>query len=241
MLTGGHRFGPEFTLVNLPILLLNFRTRFPARMTASNLKCWINVAAAFVVSTAALTFGLPLSTEGMCLRAPALGAAEHFAPARMVEFLDRHDIRGRVLNDMGIGAYLIFSRWPRERVFIDGRTPVYGDAFFKEYTEAFKNSINFEELVAKYAPDYIVLAGFSGWDQRSFHSFLWRHPEWHLVYAKKHGFVYLRDVPRFRGLIAELALDEHPVVEAMERRKSEREQGGAAKEPETAAGCGARR
>jgi len=222
MLTRGHRFGPEFTLVNLPILLLNLRTRFPAAVPASNLRCWVNVAAAFVISVATLTFGLPLSLEGMCLHAPALGAAEHFAPARMVEFLDRHDIRGRVLNDMGIGAYLIFSRWPRERVFIDGRTPVYGDEFFKRYTEAFKNNRNFEGLVEEYAPDYIVLAGFSGWNQRTFHSYLWRHPKWRLVYAKRHGFVYLRDVPKFRELIENLELDEHPVVEEMDRRRSKK-------------------
>jgi len=165
----------------------------------------------------ALTFGVPVSLKGGLWNPPGRGVAGISSPDHMIQFLERNDIRGRVLNDMGLGGYLIFSRWPRERVFIDGRTMLYGDRFYKEFVEAFRNGRNFEELAAKYGIDYIAMQGFNAWRQRKFHNYLWHHPGWHLVYATGEGFVYLRDVPKFKALIDEFGLEKHPVVEAMER------------------------
>ena len=207
LLTKGQRFGPEMMIVCIPIMLLNLSERFPRTRRTSNTASWVNVAAAFVISTMALTFGVPISLEGRMLNLPGWGVAGYATPQRMVDFLDRHDIRGQVLNDMGLGGYLIFRRWPRERVFIDGRTMLYGDRFYKEFVEGFQNAGNFEYLVKRYDIDYIVLQGFSGWDRRGLHNYIWRHPHWHLVYARDDGFVYLRDVPKFKKLIEEFGKD----------------------------------
>ena len=217
LLTKGHRFGPEMMIVCIPIMLANFSERFPKARGASNTASWINVAAAFTISAMALTFGVPVSLKGGLWNPPGWGVAGISSPDHMIQFLERNDIRGRVLNDMGLGGYLIFRRWPRERVFIDGRTPIYGDSFYKEFVEAFQNDRNFEKLAAKYGFDYIAMQSFNAWKQRKFHNYLWRHPGWHLVYATSEGFVYLRDVPKFKALIDKFGLEKHPVVEAIER------------------------
>jgi len=122
-------------------------------------------------------------------------------------------------------------------VFIDGRTPVYGDEFFRKFVEGFMNKNAFEEMVKRYDIDYIVLPGFRGWDMRKFHAFLWKHPHWRLVYATNDGFIYLRDTPKFRDLIKKLALKENPVVKAVEAAEKKAGEAKPAKQPENAAGC----
>lgn len=42
-------------------------------------------------------------------------------------------------------------------------------------------------------------------------------PEWKLVYATSHGFVYLKDTPKYREKIERLWIPKHPLVEEMKR------------------------
>ncbi|MFA4974699.1 MAG: hypothetical protein WC683_18995 [bacterium] len=217
LLARGHRFVPEMTLVNLPLMMQNFAELRRKPGQASNVACWINVAAAFAISAMTLAFGIPMKFEHRLWSRPGRGVAYYSAPANLIKFLDEYGIKGRVLNDMGLGGYLMLTRWPGERVFIDGRTPIYGDSFFKEFIEAFRNSRNFEELIRKYDIDYILLPGYRAWDQGLLHKYLWGHPEWRLVFGTNEGFVYLRDRPKFKKLIQELALDKNPAIEMIER------------------------
>ena len=163
--------------------------------------------------------GVPISLKHRPDVRMGLGAPEFSAPVRMVDFLEYYNIRGRVFNDMGLGGYLLFRRWPGELVFFDGRTPVYGEEFFREYIEALMNQRNFEELLEKHDFDYLVLSTMELEKQRKFHEYLWNDPRWRLVYAMNDGFVYLRDVPRFKEPIKKLELKRHPLLERPEGEK----------------------
>ncbi len=221
LLLKGHRFVPEFLIVNVPLAMANFTPLAqrikPAR--GGELYAWAQLALAFAISSLTLAFGIPVTVKGEMMRQVGIGTTAEFAPARMVDFLERNNIHGRVFNDEGLGEYLIFRRWPNELVFIDGRTPVFGDKLIGEYLDAFRNSRNFEALDRKYQFDYIVLPWFRAWEQRFFHNYLWKSGTWRLVYAGNDGFVYLRDTPKFKELIARLALKENPVVTAMEKEQ----------------------
>ncbi len=50
--------------------------------------------------------------------------AERF-PVGAVEYLNHHDVPGPMLNAYGFGGYLIWTRGPEHKVFIDGRSELY--------------------------------------------------------------------------------------------------------------------
>jgi hypothetical protein len=54
-------------------------------------------------------------------------------PVAAVSWLDQHPQQGHMFNDINWGGYLIFSLWPRERVFIDSQTDFYGESLLRQY------------------------------------------------------------------------------------------------------------
>ncbi len=215
LLPKGHRFGAEFLIVNLPIMFSNFASFAKERGLSypGYAYSWIQLAAAFAISSLALSFGIPISLNGEMLNYVGIGATTISAPARMVDFLEYHKIRGRVFNHMGTGAYLIFRRWPGELVFIDGRTPVYGDEFYGRFIDALRYYRNFEQLDSSYKFDYLVFAADNAAREENLQRGIWQNPQWKLVYAGSDGLVYLRNEPKFAELIKRLELKKNPLIE----------------------------
>jgi hypothetical protein len=52
-------------------------------------------------------------------------AMRHRIPLDAVEYLNAHPAREPMFNDSDWGGYLIYTRWPAHKVFIDGRFDVY--------------------------------------------------------------------------------------------------------------------
>ena len=218
------RFGPDFMVVAIPIACANFASAIRRERPAENPRhraAWISIIAVTVISSLALALGVAVSFEGKMLPGVGIGSRKASAPARMVDFLEANEVHGRVLNEMSLGGYLIFRRWPGERVFIDGRTPIYGDKFYERFVDIFRSSRYFEELERDYGFDYIVFGSSQVWEGRHFHRYLWNRPDWKLVYANDDGMVYVRDLPRFRELIERFALKRNPLVEKMEAEERE--------------------
>lgn len=220
----GHRFGPEFMIANFPIMLYNFRSwalRFRSDAAQNFVSAWVNLTLVFTLSVASVMWGMPIHRDGTLLNEMGVGTEKKFAPVHLVDFLEFYGIGGRLFNEMGLGSYLIFRRWPRERVFIDGRTPVYGDDFYRTFVNAMRNSKNFEALDKDYRFDYLVFSAFKAWEKRALHAYLWQRPEWALVYAGRDGFIYLRRHGRNKDLVTKLEMKTHPIVEQMkkDRRK----------------------
>ncbi len=73
-------------------------------------------------------------------------------PVKAADFLVKHNVQGRFFNDFNSGAYLLGRCFPNIKVFIDGRTEVYGGAFFKQYREMLEKGDTklFEEAVNRY-------------------------------------------------------------------------------------------
>ena len=229
LLLKSHRFTPDFVVIVLPVACAGLadlvRKRVALRFN-SFIPTWINIAVLFALSAFAMVRGIPVTTDGGRLSDIGIGALDTSAPARLVDFLEANDIRGRVFNEMGLGGYLIFRRWPKEKVFIDGRTPVFGDEFYERFVDAFRTGRNFEELERQYNFDYIVVSGRDIWNQRFFHKYLWERPDWKLVYMSGDGIIYLKDVPRFRALIEKYGARRNPLVEEIEK---DEEKGSPAK------------
>ena len=70
-----------------------------------------------------------------------------FYPWDITSFINKHGIKGNLLNEYGMGGFLIWSLYPNCRVYIDGRTPtVYSPFQFWLYrqTDRFKPVMNSE-------------------------------------------------------------------------------------------------
>ena len=226
LLLQSHRFIPDFVVIAVPVLcgqIAEIVRARGSRRPPSWTPTWLSLAAVFALSALAMVHGIPVARGGGWLQGGGFGATIDSAPEHLVDFLDANDIRGRVFNDMGMGGYLIFRRWPRERVFLDGRTPVFGDDFFKSALEAFRLDRNFEELDRQWNFDYAVFPGYSLYGNFPFHEYLWRHPRWRLVYMKGDGAVYLKDVPKFRPLIRKFALATNPLVDFVRLQNDRRQ------------------
>jgi hypothetical protein len=61
------------------------------------------------------------------------GAISASAPVSATEYLLRERPPGQLFNYYNFGGYLVWKAYPTYRVFIDGRTEVYGDDVFDQY------------------------------------------------------------------------------------------------------------
>jgi hypothetical protein len=61
------------------------------------------------------------------------GVSKKVFPYRPVDFLVKNQIKGNFFNDFNSGAYLIGRTYPNIKVYIDGRTEVYGGDFFEKH------------------------------------------------------------------------------------------------------------
>jgi hypothetical protein len=66
------------------------------------------------------------------IRQQAETEAQHF-PTTAVSFMAKQRPPGPIFNDYNWGGYLIGKLYPEYRVFIDGRTDVYGDSFVDDF------------------------------------------------------------------------------------------------------------
>ncbi len=216
----GKRFTPDFVVMALPIVFFNLKAiavRIPLTHGAKALRSWANAITVCLLAALFLHIGIPATLRGGVAAEPGLGTTSRFAPVRLVEFLDKHEIGGRVFNDMGIGGFLILTRWPKASVFIDGRTPVFGDAFFKKYLTSIWNARSFDQLDDEFDFNYLVFKADQIWELRHFHQFLWQSPRWALVYAGGDGFVYLKRNDRNTIKINRLSVKINPIIEEMKK------------------------
>ena len=77
-------------------------------------------------------------------------------PVDAAQFVLDKGVSGRMFNAYGFGGYLIHALYPQQRVFIDGRSDMYGDSFFAEYGAIENGAAGWAALFDKYAIDYVV-------------------------------------------------------------------------------------
>lgn len=129
-------------------------------------------------------------------------------PHRAVDFLVQNDIRGNFFNDFNSGAYLIGRRFPHIKVFIDGRTEVYGPGFFDVYRRIWAGDVVlFEDVARRYQLIGAFLNSVSAPASTGLISYLYDHKDWVLVYFDYDAAIFLKDVPQNKAWIERYALD----------------------------------
>ncbi len=128
-------------------------------------------------------------------------------PEKAVKFVLENNFPKRMFNGFNTGAYFIGKTFPRRKVFIDGRTELYGPEFFKHYVSVLDNEkdafdtadkkYNFEAAIIE-----ILYGNFPALIKR-----LYKSPQWKLVYFDDQAVVFLKDTPSNRLLLEKFSID----------------------------------
>jgi hypothetical protein len=90
-----------------------------------------------------------------------------------------------VLNDYGMGGYLIFKG---VRPFIDGRADMYGDSYVKAYVKATRPDVAaLKTMLANYKVAWTIFAASDPVVQA-----MDRQPGWRRLYTDKYAVVHVR-------------------------------------------------
>ena len=129
-------------------------------------------------------------------------------PYKAADFLVTNGIKGNFFNDFNSGAYLIGRAYPDVKVFIDGRTEVYGAGFFKKQQAIWEGDEQmFEEAVNEYQLTGAFLNSVYVPAPEKFIRSLYAHPQWALVYFDYDAAIFLRDVPENQPWISRFRVD----------------------------------
>ena len=127
---------------------------------------------------------------------------------KAVDFLVDNNIKGNFFNDFNSGAYLLGRASPDIKVFIDGRTEVYGAKFYKEHrkiwegdTELFDKAVDRYHLTGAFLNSVYVPA------PEKIIRYLYEHKDWALVYFDYDAAVFLKDIPANRQWIDRYRMD----------------------------------
>ncbi len=115
---------------------------------------------------------------------------EYF-PVQAVNVLMDKGWKGPILNQYNWGGYLIWRLYPRERVFIDGRSDVYSlidDFIVREYLKAYTASADWREPLDRYGVQLVLVEPDAPLAAQLAHDSAWKN-----VYADASAVIYKRE------------------------------------------------
>ncbi|MCC7176286.1 MAG: hypothetical protein IT159_13930, partial [Bryobacterales bacterium] len=111
-------------------------------------------------------------------------------PARMLERHGALLAESRLLTFDQWGSYLLYHGYPRQRVFVDGRSDFYGRELGEPYLTMVRAGEGWEALLDRWRFDAILAP--SEW---ALNAALARHPDWRVVDRDKQAVLYRRTQP----------------------------------------------
>ncbi len=164
----------------------------PSRLPLS--RAAVNWAVVALVAAFLLSFrivGPVREALAQPLRAPQM-------PEGTVAFLREHRLPGNLFNNQPWGGYVIWNLAPKYRVFIDGRSGMYGDEMIVEYQKLMQLKPDWEEPLRRFDINVTLLPRDAPADM-----FLQR-AGWKRVHADNLASILVRDTPQNADLIRQL-------------------------------------
>lgn len=112
------------------------------------------------------------------------------------EFLMKERITGNMFNDDEIGDYLIYRGYPSYKVFIDGRSDMYGSDILKKYYKVINFEPGWEAILDQYRISWIIFDSDSKLSR-----YLLKDSNWALIYSDRVASIFVEKLPRYRELI----------------------------------------
>jgi hypothetical protein len=131
-------------------------------------------------------------------------------PVKAVEFIKHENIKGNMFNNDEFGDYVIYAAWPRYKVFIDGRTDMYGARLVKEYIKISQAEAGWENSLKKYHVTWIMHD-----PNAPLSKLLLQRNDWKLIYSDQVANIFVQAIPENEPIIA-----KHPAVKPFAKENS---------------------
>ncbi len=204
-----------YLVIMTNVLTIDFRRIVPIRFLHKNFQHITETFLKIFLTLWMVAFGVDRSSGGYFdydrfeNKSLMEGISTTNYPKGAADFLVAHNIKGHIFNDFNSGAYLVGRCFPNIKVFIDGRTEVYGPNFFKNYLRIWeKQDIAFFDQVAE---DYGMTLAFLNSTGEAIPPTLLRHlythEDWALIYFDHDGMIFAKRIPENKDLIKRLGMD----------------------------------
>jgi hypothetical protein len=143
------------------------------------------------VALIAVALGVVVSRASDSVRDSAFqSAARGVLPVGAVEYLQEHGVRGRLFNSYDWGGYLIHSL-PDVKVFVDGRSDLYGDFLVDPYLRIAEAQPGWAEQLDRYEIETALVTRTGG-----LANILARDAAWRWAYSDDVAIVFERRTSR---------------------------------------------
>lgn len=197
------------------IATIRFKDIIPVRFTNKRFVYITSIFAQFLLTFWALTFFASVYHNGYFdfdkyeRKSEFGGVSQRQFPTKATEFLVKNKVRGNFFNDFNSGAYLVGHCFPNIKVFIDGRTEVYGPAFFQSYREIieFDKVENLKVALKRFQITGVFLNSVQNPIPDNMLNYFYKNENWTLVYFDYDGMIFLKNTPINRDLIIHHRID----------------------------------
>ncbi|MDP2939885.1 MAG: tetratricopeptide repeat protein [Candidatus Omnitrophota bacterium] len=142
------------------------------------------------------------------LKSSFRGLSQRAYPQRAIDFILENKITGNIFNDFNSGAFLIGKCFPQIKVFIDGRTEVYGPDFFNNYRKMLDNDMKLlDKTLEKFNVDTVLLSSVFHQIPAKILKHLYRDHKWRLVFFDEYAVIFLKNIPENKQLIEKFRID----------------------------------
>jgi hypothetical protein len=117
-------------------------------------------------------------------------------PVKATDFILREGIEGRMFNTYHYGGYLIYRLHPRQLVYLDPRTPVYGDAFIMDALTIYQGGSEWKRRFDRHGIEYVICES-----EAPLRQLLLQEDTFHLVFDDGMHSVLLRDIEKYHSII----------------------------------------
>jgi len=137
------------------------------------------------------------------------GISQRQYPVKAADFFVENNVRANLMNGFNTGAYLVGRCSPNIKVYIDGRTEVYGPEFFSTYKNLWENGDPklLQETIDKYDIDAIFIHTIERQAPDQFLKSVHALKDFVPVYLDFDGIIYLKDMPKHQEVIKKYRLD----------------------------------
>jgi hypothetical protein len=85
----------------------------------------------------------------------------NFFPVQAVDWLNLHPQNGHMFNEFDWGGYLLLRLSPRQQIFMDGHTHIYGETLTREYETVISLGDGWQEILNKYKIEWAIVRSAS--------------------------------------------------------------------------------
>ena len=190
-----------FALVIAPVLLSSSESiidRLPDRILQAYKTRIRNLAA---VDAQLKGYLWPISMALLIIGLAAGGALQYrFSdkafPVTAVEFLKKEPITGNMFNNDEFGDYLIFAAWPAYRVFMDGRSDMYGEKFVSAYFRVAQAQRGWKEVLEKHDITWVLFD-----TESPLSAALQEQRDWQPIYSDRVATIFVKKTPAHAMLL----------------------------------------